>query len=384
MLKDTELRLLFWRDGSTQAERLAAAVLRLSGYEAIDPQSPLGGPDGKKDILCRKGGLTWVGAVYFPTGPTGFTAIKKKYRSDLMGSPAEHRGFVFVTNQTITPGQRRILEELATGAGKEFEIVHLQTLQTSLDSAAGYGTRIQYLRIPMTIEEQLSWASDSDTRTAKALEVNTRELLALKASVERLTSGQAHILQTISQVAQAVPASEAIVTTPDLLSVSSFFRDDDFTAISAVLNPELVLLFHRLACFDLPSRIVGRLRTSEVWLGNMEGVRATHIEPPPAGELETRLSVLCEQWRANYPGLRARGKKLEAVASFHAALLALHPFQDGNGRAARTILMQQCIDLFGRADMSLMNRGAEYYMALKNADGGNFASLVKLIEAIIA
>ena len=83
MLNDTELRLSFWRDGSTNAERLAAASLRLSGYEEIDPQSPLGGPDGRKDILCTKGGLTWVGAVYFPNGPTRFSAIKKKFQADL-------------------------------------------------------------------------------------------------------------------------------------------------------------------------------------------------------------------------------------------------------------------------------------------------------------
>jgi hypothetical protein len=87
LTKETELRLSFWRDGSTQAERLAAAALRLSGYEEIDPQSPLGGPDGSKDILCRKGGLSWVAAVYFPTAPVRFTAIKKKFWSDLSGAP---------------------------------------------------------------------------------------------------------------------------------------------------------------------------------------------------------------------------------------------------------------------------------------------------------
>ena len=37
LTSDTELRLLFWRDGSTEAERLAAAALRLSGYEKFDP-----------------------------------------------------------------------------------------------------------------------------------------------------------------------------------------------------------------------------------------------------------------------------------------------------------------------------------------------------------
>lgn len=84
MINDTELRLSNWRDGSTKAEQLSGAVLRLSGYEEIDPQCPLGGPDGKKDILCQKGGLNWIGAVYFPNSKVTFAAIKKKYQSDLM------------------------------------------------------------------------------------------------------------------------------------------------------------------------------------------------------------------------------------------------------------------------------------------------------------
>jgi len=207
VLKDTELRLSFWRDGSTKAERLAASALRLSGYEEIDPQSPLGGPDGKKDILCQKGGLTWIGAVYFPSGPKGFTAIKKKYQSDLAGAPARPEGFVFVTNQTLTPAQRKTLTHLAQAAGKEAEILHLQQLINLLDSVSGYGVRIQYLEIPMSIEEQLSWAVESDSQTAKALAANTRELLALRASVDRMNTDQSQIIRTLGL---ALPASEEI------------------------------------------------------------------------------------------------------------------------------------------------------------------------------
>jgi hypothetical protein len=143
MISDTELRLSFWRDGSTKAERLAASALRLAGYDEIDPQSPLGGPDGKKDILCQKGGLTWVGAVYFPIGPTGFAAIKKKFSGDLSGAPTKPKGFVFVTNQTLTPLQRETLRKLVQDAGKEADILHLQQLTNLLDSAPGYGIRLQ-------------------------------------------------------------------------------------------------------------------------------------------------------------------------------------------------------------------------------------------------
>jgi hypothetical protein len=182
MQKDTELRLTFWRDGSTQSERLAASALRISGFEEIDPQSPLGGPDGTKDIICRKGGYTWIAAVFFPAGPVRFSAIKKKYSSDLLGVPSGHEGFVFVTNQSLSPSQRETLIGLAPKAGREAEILHLQQLTNLLDSPPGYGVRLQYLDIPMTTEDQLSWFVESDSQTSKVLIQTTREIRALKAS----------------------------------------------------------------------------------------------------------------------------------------------------------------------------------------------------------
>lgn len=373
MLTDTELRLSYWRDGSTQAERLAAVVLRLSGYEQIDPQSPLGGPDGKKDLLCEKGGLVWVGAVYFPNTPVGFASIKKKYSSDLSGSPTQTRGFVFITNQTLTPGQRKSLNALAQATGKEGEIIHLQQLVTLLDSPIGYGSRLQFLKIPMSIEEQLSWSVDSDSQTAKALATHSRELLALRASIERLNTDQEQILRTLTLGAP----------TPDLISVSSFTKTDILSAVSKELSPGLILLFHRLLCFDLPSRIVGQLRTTQVWLADNHGRRAIHSTTPNPDAVSTELNELCIDWNEHYASLRNKTEKLEKVARFHASLLRIHPFSDGNGRVARAMLMQQCLDLFGRADMTLMKKGAEYYQALQAADAGDHTALAALIDPVV-
>lgn len=263
-----------------------------------------------------------------------------------------------------------------SAAGKEADILHLQRLQSLLDQPIGYGVRIQYLGIAMSIEDQLSWASENDNQTARALTAHTRELVALRASIDQLSAGQKVVLRTMMQFAPSLP-------TPDLISVSSFTRNDNFTPTSADLDPAMVLLFHRLACFDLPTRAVGRLRTSEVWLGDMKGQRAEHVQPPPAGELEQKLNRLCQEWRADFPRLQNHDEKLKAVAKFHARFLVLHPFFDGNGRAARAILMQQCLDLFGIADMTLMNKGADYYAALKSADAENFDLLINLIRPIV-
>jgi hypothetical protein len=378
MIRDTELRLSFWRDGQTNAERLAASALRLSGYEEIDPQSPLGGPDGKKDLLCRKGGLIWVVAVYFPTGPVRFAALKKKYISDLSGAPEGSQGFAFVTNQNLSPGQRLILESSARALGKEADILHLQRVINLLDSAPGYGVRLQFLNIPMTIEEQLSWSLESDSQTAKALATNTRELLALRASVDRIKIDKSVLIRTIGL---SMPASPA---TPDLISVSSFQSDDGFPPISARLDLSLILLFHRLTCFDLPTRAVGRFRDDQVFLANAEGRMVTHIQPPPQEKVVEQLTILCENWNRKYAGLRSESTKLHAVAHFYWSVLVIHPFWDGNGRVARAILMQQCLDLFGRADMTAMKKGEDYYSALQAADAaGDLAPLVSLINPIV-
>jgi hypothetical protein len=58
----TEASVRDWRYGNTQAKRLCAAMLYLESFQDVDPQHPLGGPDGLKgraalqewkDLNCR-------------------------------------------------------------------------------------------------------------------------------------------------------------------------------------------------------------------------------------------------------------------------------------------------------------------------------------------
>ncbi|PVM90799.1 hypothetical protein DDF67_09770 [Caulobacter endophyticus] len=232
----------------------------------------------------------------------------------------------------------------------------------------------------MSAEEQLAWFSDSGNQLSDALAANTRELMGLKAMIQRLGEGQKEVIRTLNL------AAETGLPTPDLVSTSVFTRRDNFDLVTRSLAPSLVLLFHRLICFDLPERGVGRLRSSEVWLGNADGVRADHAQPPPASEVPSLLEAICENWRDNFKRLEGSSAKIRrlAIAKFHAAFLVTHPFLDGNGRVARAILMQQCLDLFGRADMSLMEKGARYYAALSQADKGDASALASLLEPVVA
>jgi hypothetical protein len=135
-MSDTELRLVAWRDGATQAERLAAAILSISGYTDIDPQAPLGGPDSRRDITCIKGGRRWIGAVYFPSIPGRYSAVKRKFLHDLEGTiNHDYDGLIFITNQSISVSQRAALLKLGADRGKEIDII-------------SFGAHTRHLRLP--------------------------------------------------------------------------------------------------------------------------------------------------------------------------------------------------------------------------------------------
>jgi hypothetical protein len=378
-MRDTELRLAAWRDGSTQAERLAAAIIRLAGYEGIDPQAPIGGPGGGKDIICNKGGIKWTCAVYFPPTAVTFNSVRKKFLSDLAKVADASRGFVFVTNRPITPTQKKALESAATAARKDVDIFQLERLRALLDAPNGYGVRLQFLSIAMAVEEQLSWFEDSGDRVLNALTVNTRELLGIKALLQGMAKSNAEIVRTMSVIGMTAPP------TPDLLSTANFSAPIPTRPISATINVPQILFVHRLACFDMPTKNVGMLRRVDVWLANSDGDRAEHLQPPTAETVPLLLDDLCATWRDNYAALTNApvDRRLNAIARFHTKFLIIHPFLDGNGRLSRALLMQQCLDLFGIANMSLLDQGAAYYRALKAADAEDFAPLITLLKPVV-
>ena len=103
----TEQVLFSWRFGQTQAERLCAGLLISEGFTSVDPQCPLGGPDGLKDVICQKGTLRYIAAAFFPPKPNSFAQIRKKFEHDLKGVANSHASaIVFLTNQQLSPTDR--------------------------------------------------------------------------------------------------------------------------------------------------------------------------------------------------------------------------------------------------------------------------------------
>ncbi len=159
--RETWHRLREWDKGQQESERLAARLLPFDGYEAIDPSHPLGGPDGGKDICCKKDGKDFVVAVYFPRGQKDFRDIGQKFEDDLNKIKSQDvQGFVFFTNQELSLGDRAELEDKSPPLFPD--IYHLERIASSLDAPRGYGLRLEFLSIEMTKEEQVSFFNDRD------------------------------------------------------------------------------------------------------------------------------------------------------------------------------------------------------------------------------
>lgn len=163
---ETWIRLQMWTKGQKSAERLSANILNSEGYKSIDPSHPLGGRDGIKDIICIKNGLKWIGACYFPRDQKTFKEIKDKFINDFIGVKKNNAGgIVFITNQEMSLGERKILNDYTDEF--EVEIYHLERIAHLLNCLENYGVRLEYLDIEMTKEEQLSYFVQKDSELHK-------------------------------------------------------------------------------------------------------------------------------------------------------------------------------------------------------------------------
>lgn len=383
-----ELVLSNWRAGSTQAERLCSSILHIDGFENIEPQAPLGGADDRKDLLCSKAGREFVAAVYFPNSQKKFPTISRKFLKDLEGPIRHNRvGIVFLTNQLLTVKEHDKLVSSALERDKECIIYNVERIKSILDAPNGYGIRLEYLKIPMTPEEQFTFFVHSSNTIERALERNSHELSRISSKIDQVLTSQDYANQTIRQVATSSgfeagpPPSQ-----PDLRAGGNFKSEPIAGFLSSNITPELLISIHRLSCYELPPRMVGQLRTEDVWLGTPGSLNSNDMRAMLAPRLIfDALTNLCSFWNKNYSGLKEDQppSKLLGIATFHANLLNIHPFLDGNGRVARALMMQQCIDLFGQADMTLLDKGASYFLALEEADNDNFERLSSIIAPVV-
>jgi hypothetical protein len=162
---ETTEALSNWKKDQKAAERLAASILHINDFTDVDPSHPMGGPDDKKDILCKKENQLYVVAVHFPRTPQSFIGISKKIREDFSGVREINAvGFIIFTNQHLTVGERNKLQKSCPDT--IVEIYHLERIASILNSPVGYGIRLEFLDILLSKEEQLAYFAYKDKELA--------------------------------------------------------------------------------------------------------------------------------------------------------------------------------------------------------------------------
>jgi hypothetical protein len=181
MASNTYQTIINWDKGQPFAERMSAKIIDIEGYEKIDPQSPMGGPDGTKDIVCYRGVKKYIVGCYFPNGQKDFKDIQEKFNKDLLGVTKNGaQGFVFVTNQKITPAERM---NLVQGVAYEVDIYHGERVCGVLDTPKGYGVRLEYLDVELSKTEQISFLS-----THLDLKSNFEDIKSALAELNKVTT----------------------------------------------------------------------------------------------------------------------------------------------------------------------------------------------------
>lgn len=363
----TESILVAWRDGSTQAERMCGAILYAESYKDVDPQCPLGGPDGTKDILCRKDGKQLVAAVYFATTEKTFSQVQSKFKDDAKGVIKNNAdGLVFLTNQRISPSERETLAGIVSPA--DCNLYHLDRIVTLLDSPIGYGIRLQFLRIPMTTEEQQALWSSLNYQLMRQLLSHKEELLNLNQKVDIL-------LQQTSDRSGTLKIQEpsSLVSPETLIEIGH---------PTSQLNLGLLCWIHSIATDQqgIASSSSGKLRSIQVDIGPPGG--PFHIPPAPE-EVPGLTREFTSWWSKQHHTLvdTDQSTKIKGLAQFHHRFLSIHPFQDGNGRLSRILLDQASKELLGqKISLEIVSDLSKYFEALRSADNGDLSPLTSLVH----
>lgn len=122
------------------------------------------------------------------------------------------------------------------------------------------------------------------------------------------------------------------------------------------------------------------------------GVFEDHANGYPVGEYKNRANQVPDivtELPQNIPNridalievYNSGERKLIDIAKFHAEYEHIHPFQDGNGRTGRAVILKQCLDSNIIPVIIADDVKIQYYHALHSAQtDGNFDALLKLFK----
>lgn len=386
-MTETEYKLLNWRGDSLNAERMCADILIMQDFESVDPQSPLGGPDGTKDILCQKSGWQYLAGVYFPPLPKTFNSIKKKFTDDYKGVKKNKvDGIIFMTNQKLTPTNKKNLKSIAKKDKKTCIIFDNESIRVLLDSGLGLPIRLNHLKIKLSKSDQIAFFSKQQNRLPLLLDTYSNIIIkTLSQKIDACCINNDNFEKQISEIHNYAQQTNAFIQeTKTKTDKSKLIFPSTLDYLSTEnLDSKMLNSIHKVMLYGEQISNLGEFRTHKIWIGtkNSNIDKASYIPPEPSS-VEKLVNELLKKWNDDYKKLKkSKDKKyiIKKIAKFHSDFLSIHPFLDGNGRVARFLLNQQVSELLNVNKQIIIEDKPSYYDALNEGRKGNLKPLIEIL-----
>lgn len=190
----------------------------------------------------------------------------------------------------------------------------------------------------------------------------------------RLTEDETALLFETGEI---LSTGETIYRSKDIEEMSGHFLmfNQMLKTVNEDISEEMIKNFHyqlEAGVFEFRANgyIPGEYKQRENTVG---GIQTSHPKDVRMGMLS-----LLEDYRKLY----SNSVNLSDLSALHAKYEKIHPFQDGNGRTGRMILMRECLHQGIMPFIVQDENKAKYYVALKKYQTGeDFSKLTEYFEA---
>ena len=164
--------------------------------------------------------------------------------------------------------------------------------------------------------------------------------------------------------------TEVIFRTKDIEEMNGHFKM--FNYIEAPLDEDLIKGMHRNLKEGVFEDFANGYAIGD-WKKRENRVSDIKVALPQ--EVPEKIHNLIEEYN------NSNEVSIDKIAKFHAQFELIHPFQDGNGRVGRMIILKQCLDNNIIPIIIRDDNKAEYYRSLNKAQHENdYSSLVKYFQ----